>query len=194
MKKPSPKTVFMQNIWPLEPPWLPATLENQHQGGSCTTRGLYGSVCFHTKFEVYQKTKLSLFQFWLLFHLILLMLVSHQAYFSLCPPLKSLNFLDLSTSFYLRLPRRFAYCSIPWREQPLESLDWVTATLLFQGPPCNSEMSHSVQVLLSTWWEKLTFASESWSTADVSCAYFSMVTPKNSSPVLPRQSFWWQQN
>lgn len=133
MKKPSPKTVFMQNIWPLEPPWLPETLENQHQGGSCTTRDLYGSVCSHTKFEVYQKTKLSLFQFWLLFHLILLMLVSHQAYFSLCLPLKSLNFLDLSTSFYLRLPRRFAYCSIPWREQPLESLDRVTATLLFQG-------------------------------------------------------------
>lgn len=153
MKKPSHKTVFMQNIWPLEPPQFPATLENQHQGGSCTARDLYGSVCSHTKFEVYQKTKLSLFQFWLclLFHLILVMLVSRQAYFSPCPPLKSLNFLDLSTSFYLRLPRGFAYCSIPWREQPLESLDWVTATLLFQGPPRNSEMSCSVPVLFSSW-------------------------------------------
>lgn len=53
-------------------------------------------------------------------------------HFSSCPPLGSLNLLDLSTSFHLRLPGRFAYCSLPWREQPLESLNWLTATLLFR--------------------------------------------------------------
>lgn len=48
------------------------------------------------------------------------------------------------------------------RERPLESLGRVTADFIFQGPPYSYGMSCSLQVLFSSWWEKITSASESW--------------------------------
>lgn len=106
-------TQFPATKWKLPHPWL------------------VRSGCSHRKFEVYKKTKLSLFQSWL--HLFChLILVFHQAYFSPCSPLRSLNSLDLLPPFTLGFGG-FSLCCISWTEQPLETLDWVTATPLFQG-------------------------------------------------------------
>lgn len=197
MKKPSHKTVSLQNIWPLEATQFPAPLKTSTEveaapSMTCTDLGVPIQNFRSRQNGLFFSPDCACLFTWSFFTWSLM--IFHQAYFSPCPPLRFLNFLDLSASPHLRLPGGFAYCSLPWREQPLESLDWVTAMLLFQGPPCSSKMSCSVQVLFISWWEKFTFTSGSRSTTNVSCGYLHMVMLKSSSPVLPRQLFWSQQN
>lgn len=123
----------MQHIWPPEPTQFPATLKISTEvevapSMTCTGLGAPRQNLKSTRRQncLFFSPSCACFSTWSWWYR------SSIFHFSSCPLLRSLNLLDLSTSFHLRLPGRFAYCSVSWRQQPLESLNWLTATLLFR--------------------------------------------------------------